>query len=471
MTEPTMSATPVAALRQRVVWTEGMFLRPQHFQQLERHWERYVALRCLPLQGFFWGFDTLELDREQLALGKVALRTASGVMRDGTPFDLSHPDDLPEPLDVPADAKDQLVVLALPLWRGGGEEVSFGAGGGHAANGTNGTSGANGSADVARYVVREYEVADANAVALGPALLQTGRLNVRLMLEAELTGDWHALGVARIVERRTDARLLVDDGYIPPRLVAQHDAVLLAYARELHGLLTQRSEALAERLSEPGRGGVSEVADFLLLQLVNRYLALTWHAQQHVSTHPEALFCDWLKLACDLSTFTAAGRRPQSLAVYVHDDLRTSFAELMTELRRSLSTVLEQNAIQIELRDAGNGIRVATLADPVLRDTAGFVLAVRADVPADSLRARFPAQAKLGPVERIRDLVQLQLPGITMRQLPVAPRQIPYHAGHTYFEIDKGSDLWKQLARSGGLAFHFAGEFPGLSMEFWAIRG
>ena len=147
MTEPTMSATPVAALRQRVVWTEGMFLRPQHFQQLERHWERYVALRCLPLQGFYWGFDALELDREQLAFGKVALRAASGVMRDGTPFDLSHPDDLPEPLDVPADAKDQLVVLALPLWRGGGEEVSFGAG---AANGASGASGASADADVAR---------------------------------------------------------------------------------------------------------------------------------------------------------------------------------------------------------------------------------------------------------------------------------------------------------------------------------
>ena len=141
----------------------------------------------------------------------------------------------------------------------------------------------------------------------------------------------------------------------------------------------------------------------------------------------------------------------------------------MTELRRSLSTVLEQNAIQIELRDAGNGIRVATLADPELRDTAGFVLAVRADMPADSLRARFPAQAKLGPVERIRDLVQLQLPGITMRQLPVAPRQIPYHAGHTYFEIDKGSDQEAAgtLRRS---AFHFAGEFPSLDGVLGAVR-
>ncbi|WP_177315875.1 type VI secretion system baseplate subunit TssK, partial [Burkholderia ubonensis] len=73
MNEPSLSATPVAALRQRVVWTEGMFLRPQHFQQLERHWERYVSLRCLPLLGFGWGFDALEIDRELLALGKVAL--------------------------------------------------------------------------------------------------------------------------------------------------------------------------------------------------------------------------------------------------------------------------------------------------------------------------------------------------------------------------------------------------------------
>lgn len=467
MNEPVLSATPAAALRQRVIWTEGMFLRPQHFQQLERHWERYVGMRCLPLQGFYWGYDELQIDRELLALGKVALLAATGVMRDGTPFDLSHPDDRPEPLDVPADAKDQLVVLALPLWRGGAQEVSFGAGGNGEGHGGDG----NAHAGFARYVVREYEVADANEVALGPALLQTGRLNVRLMLESELTGDWQALGVARVVERRTDGRLLVDDGYIPPRLVAQRDPVLLRHTRELHGLLTQRSEALGERLSEPGRGGVSEVADFLLLQLVNRYLALTWHAQQDVAAHPETLFCDWLKLACDLSTFTAAGRRPQSLAVYRHDDLRASFGELMAELRRSLSTVLEQNAIPIELRDVGNGMKVATIADPALRDTAGFVLAVRADVPADSLRARFPAQAKLGPVERIRDLVQLQLPGIAMRQLPVAPRQIPYHAGHTYFEIDKGGEMWKQLERSGGLAFHFAGEFPGLSMEFWAIRG
>ena len=63
-------------------------------------------------------------------------------------------------------------------------------------------------------------------------------------------------------------------------------------------------------------------------------------------------------------------------------------------------------------------------------------------------------------------------PGLaeTLQPMAVAPRQIPYHAGFVYFELDKSNELWRSLKTSGGVAFHQAGEFPGLSMEFWAIR-
>ena len=77
---------------------------------------------------------------------------------------------------------------------------------------------------------------------------------------------------------------------------------------------------------------------------------------------------------------------------------------------------------------------------------------------------------RIGTVEKIRDLVMLQLPGIGIQPMAVAPRQIPYHAGFVYFELDKSNELWRSLKTSGGVAFHQAGEFPGLSMEFWAIR-
>ncbi|MCY1465776.1 type VI secretion protein [compost metagenome] len=73
-------------------------------------------------------------------------------------------------------------------------------------------------------------------------------------------------------------------------------------------------------------------------------------------------------------------------------------------------------------------------------------------------------------MERIRQLVNLHLPGFKVRPLPVAPRQIPFHSGKTYFALELSSDELAQLERSGGFAFHIAGEFSGLDLKFWAIR-
>ena len=68
-------------------------------------------------------------------------------------------------------------------------------------------------------------------------------------------------------------------------------------------------------------------------------------------------------------------------------------------------------------------------------------------------------------------VTDLQLPGVVLQPLSVAPRQIPFHSGASYFELEtRNSDLWRQLEQSGGFAMHIAGEFPGLDLAFWAIR-
>jgi type VI secretion system protein ImpJ len=51
-----------------------------------------------------------------------------------------------------------------------------------------------------------------------------------------------------------------------------------------------------------------------------------------------------------------------------------------------------------------------------------------------------------------------------------APRQIPYHAGYQYFELDTRSPMWKTLRTSGGVALHFGSGFDGLALELWAVR-
>ena len=102
---------------------------------------------------------------------------------------------------------------------------------------------------------------------------------------------------------------------------------------------------------------------------------------------------------------------------------------------------------------------------------ASFVLIVQADVPTETVRRIFPSQVKIGAVEQIRDLVNVAIPGIAVRPLPVAPRQIPFYAGGSYFELDRNSPHWQQMQSSGGFAIHVSGEFPNLRLELWAIRG
>ena len=102
--------------------------------------------------------------------------------------------------------------------------------------------------------------------------------------------------------------------------------------------------------------------------------------------------------------------------------------------------------------------------------TATFILAATAQCEAQELRQRLPAHLKVAPVERIRELVNLHLAGIKVKPLPVAPRQIPFHAGKTYFMLDMSPRDIAQLEQSGGFAFHVGGEFTGLELDFWAIR-
>ncbi|WP_374593802.1 type VI secretion system baseplate subunit TssK [Aquabacterium sp.] len=439
----------------KVVWTEGMFLQPQHFQQHDRYLAHQLDARLGASLGYGWGFFALALDEAALTQGKIALGSAAGVLPDGTAFQIPGHDAAPAALDVPTDARNELVLLAVSLARPGVAESD--------AEDSVGSM-------PPRFRVAEVDVGDTNAAAERDAPLQIGRLNLRLILARDASEGTTHIGVARIVERRADNRLVLDTTYIPPTLHAPNNAILDGYVREVHGLLHQRGEALAARLGQPGRGGVGEIADFLLLETVNRNEPVFAHLHKVSVLHPERLYATCLSLAGDLSTFRDK-RRPAALPEYHHDEPAPCFKAVMQDLRQSLSMVLEQTAIPIELQTRQYGIRVGLIPDVELQRTASFVLAVGAQMPADALRVRFPTQVKIGPVERIRDLVNLQLPGVTLRPLPVAPRQIPYHAGFNYFELEtRGNELWKQLETSGGLAMHIAGDFPGLELQFWAIR-
>jgi len=87
------------------------------------------------------------------------------------------------------------------------------------------------------------------------------------------------------------------------------------------------------------------------------------------------------------------------------------------------------------------------------------------------VRRMFPRMVKIGAVEQIQTLVNTQVDGIAARPLPVAPRQLPFHAGAAYFELDRGSAYWPQMQNTGAFGIHVQEGFPNLRLELWAIRG
>jgi type VI secretion system protein ImpJ len=107
----------------KVIWSEGMFLRPQHFQQQVRYVASLLELRSAPLSPYPWGFTEIKLDDPLLALGKVGIASARGVLPDGTPVNIPADGDPPPALDLPDGAKNQVVMLTLPLRRPAMDEV------------------------------------------------------------------------------------------------------------------------------------------------------------------------------------------------------------------------------------------------------------------------------------------------------------------------------------------------------------
>lgn len=440
----------------RVVWSEGMFILPQHFQQADRHVESLVRESTAPLRSFPWGVTALEIDRAQLALRKFAVTRCSGVLEDGTPF--SIPDGAPPPpaIDLPDNTRDCIVYLTLPLRHEGSPEVVL--------NGTDQTP--------ARYQALEREVAD--SVGEGTAArtpLHVGQLRLRYALETEPRADTTGLGLARIAEVRSEqVPVRLDDNHIPPCLTVAASPVLCRFLDELQGLLRQRATALAGRVSEAGTQGVAEFGDYLLLLTLNRYEPVVTHLAQTRAAHPEDFYRTCVQIAGELATLVSRSRRPPAFPPYRHDDLQSSFLPVMSELRHALTIDIGTAATKLNLTLTPSGIWFAAVTDRSLLGSCSFVLVVRAATSVETLRGTFPGQVKIGPVKQIRELVTAASRGILLRPLSVAPRQIPYQSGRVYFELERVGPQWEGMRASEGFAIHVAGDFPQIEMDLWAIR-
>src|SRR5690554_1392867 len=183
----------------KVVWSDGLFIKPQHFQQQQRYLEHQINERALAVSDFLYGFSDLELNAEYLSFGRVGLVRASGLFPDGTRFNLPQDDVAPEPLEITdASVANQVVYLALPLASDTLAEVAWPD-----------------APVTGRFRAEGVEIRDLHSVDGDTHRIEVARIAPRLMLERDDRSAYASLAVGRILEKRPDGSLVMDPGFLP----------------------------------------------------------------------------------------------------------------------------------------------------------------------------------------------------------------------------------------------------------------
>jgi type VI secretion system protein ImpJ len=438
----------------RIAWREGLFLRPQHFQQQDRHVDSLIRARTDPLRPYPWGLTDLKLNLDMASLGKFAVERCVGLLPDGQPF--AAPDDLPppDPLEIPPDTRDAIIYLTLPARQPGATEFQ--------------PRGA--ATDATRYAVDEEDVLDAFSVDRTRETIETAKPNLRFGVTRDQTYGRVRLGLAKVREVQ-NGRLMFDDRFIAPSLDIRASSQLSGFLTDIIGRAEQRVEELSLRAVENVEGGSETFASFLLLQALNRWTPVLNHLANLPGVHPERLFETFASMAGELSTMTTPERRPPPFPAYNHETPQVAFEPVFKALQAALSAVYDRSALQMPLESAGQpGAYISVIADNNLYRTGFFYLAVNASVSLDDIRARFPGVAKIGSVLKMPQIVNNALPGVPLRHAPTPPPQLRILPGYVYFELDRSAPDWRDFATAPALGLHVAGDWPNLRLELWCVK-
>src|ERR1700761_6482753 len=73
---------------ERVVWSEGMLMAPQHLQQQDAYHEALLDARVAALTPYAWGVCELSIDLSALEAGQLIVRSFLGVFPSGATLQL-----------------------------------------------------------------------------------------------------------------------------------------------------------------------------------------------------------------------------------------------------------------------------------------------------------------------------------------------------------------------------------------------
>jgi type VI secretion system protein ImpJ len=443
-------------LLSKVVWSEGMYLAPHHFQTQSRYFEDSVRFAIDALWYQPYGMLGFGLDDEALRNGTLSLLHARGIFPDGMPFLMPDADRLPPAIPIaerfPPTKEKMTVLLAVPRREPNGLNFALSPDANHA-----------------RYLAETRTLTD-ETTGTDERNVRMGRKNIRLLLETEPAEDVVTLPIARVM-RDGSGQFLFDPEFIPPSLAISGSERLMLLLRRLIEILEVKSSLLggpAGISRNPGEYTPRDISSFWLLHAVNSALAPLRHLWITKRSHPEELFLELSRLAGALCTF-ALDSHPRTLPLYDHEQLSECFEALDLHIRTHLDTIVPTNYLSIHLEHEHDYIFEGDITDTRCLGRSSWILGIHSRAGDAEVITKTPQLVKVCSAKFVGELVRRAMAGLTLTHLPSPPTSIPARMETQYFGITKTGPFWDHIVQTRRIGIYVPEDLPDPEVELLVI--
>lgn len=444
----------------KVLWKEGMFLQPQHFQQQERYLLNLMNLRMSAYQPYYFGLTEVQIDRDALANDLVTVVRCCGVLPDGTGFAIPREDGQPVSRSFSDHfSHDQQfldIYIALPLIIEGRGNVSGGGGEGNLP---------------CRYKGKTAPVVD---VVFGAQRkeIEVGGANFMILFGDESLDSFSTVQIARL-KRTANGQVEFDTSFIPALLQIGTSPQLMNYLRSLLELLLAKCTSLGQGRKQV-EGGFAEFSGgeetaFRLLVTLNTFTPLLNNYLYLPNVHPYELFSTLTMLAGGLCTFSS-DISVKNFPRYEHLSPVTTFGTLMNIVRRILEADISAGCVNLPISQVNQATFTAEVPDNRLFSTAKFFIGVSAKVPEKELIIGVLQRIKMCSRDKIDLLISSAMPGLQLLHTSHPPEGLSTKPGFVYFSLDQQSQFWKVMQSTSSVAFYFPNNYPELKLEMLALK-
>ncbi len=441
----------------KVLWGEGLFLRPQHLQRQDAYHEWRLSEMSRVLHPYAWGVRSVKVAADALQAGVLRLTELQVVFPDGELYNAPNEDELPPPVSlqaVQANTTSVMFHLAMaPLRRTG---TNFGKPEDAASQGV-------------RFLQHNESAADwfTEAVEAEVAVL---RKHARLLAEGEPRDHLVNLPLLRL-RRTSTGDFEVDARFVPPSLSISAAPVLHGALRRLLDVLQAKVDALYGIHRQPSKSIIEfrsgDVASFWLLHTASAAFASLSHYLHNPKLHPERLYERLLELAGALMTFSRS-HTLADLPPYQHETPGPAFAKLDHIIRDLLETVISTRSFSIALDEIKPSFHQGRLDSEKINANTALYLGVQGTMPPTELVEAVPLRLKLGAPDDVEKLVLSAMPGVRLTHAPQVPAAIPVRPGHFYFLLEPRGPLYERMLQAQSISIYVPSG-TGFQLELVAV--